>query len=176
MNGKKKSVSKTQKITWLDYRSLCLSLGTMIILQQNNNTEQWVFQVSEMYEVAEAHFLRVILVMRIVSKNLSFFKIKAVKYLPKHCKNDPGMFREPQWYKSETFSDSFILQKPCGLTWLLPCWGVQSIYFQDSPTVQWFSLYQPARLTGRFCLLLLEACLLWPFDHLGAAVATDAHV
>ena len=40
MNGKKKSVSKTQKITWLDYRSLRLSLGTMIILQQNNNTEQ----------------------------------------------------------------------------------------------------------------------------------------
>lgn len=52
-----------------------------MISQLSTIIEQWVSQLSETDGRAEAHFLRVTLVMRIISKNLSLFKIKAVKHL-----------------------------------------------------------------------------------------------
>lgn len=114
--------------------------------------------------------------MRIIFKNLFLFKIKAITRFPELSMTHPGPFRAFQvknWAKKTLVRP--IPQNRFDLTWLLPCWVVQSIYFQDPPTVQWFSLYQPAQRTGLFCLLLLEAYLLWPFDHQGASGATSAH-
>ena len=65
----------------------------MIILQLNTNTEHWVSQLSKPYGRAEAHFLRVTLVMRITSKNLSLFKVKTFKHLQSSMRVIQGLLQ-----------------------------------------------------------------------------------